>query len=369
MEGEKALIIIVDDNPANLRICKNVLAEKYTVATAPSAEKLFSLLEHNIPSLILLDINMPEIDGYQTINVLKSKPETRNIPVIFLTGRTDQDDELKGFSLGAIDYITKPIQPLLFLKRIEMHLMVEEQKRTLDQQAADLKYFHNNLQKMVDEKTQSILLLQNSLLKTMSELVECRDDITGRHIERTQKGIKILLNEIQRNHIYPEESEYWDIEMLVQCCQLHDVGKIFISENILRKPGKLSSEEFENMKVHTQIGKKIVEKVELLTIESEFLKFAKIFAASHHEWWDGTGYPHGLKENEIPLLGRVMAIADVYDALVSSRPYKKAYTHEEAVEIIKEQSGRQFDPVLVEIFSRTSDQFRDETGENIDNRD
>jgi len=368
MESEKALVIIVDDNPANLRICKNVLSEKYTVATAPSAEKLFSLLEHNIPSLILLDINMPEIDGYQTINVLKSKQETRNIPVIFLTGRTELDDELKGFSLGAIDYITKPIQPVLFLKRIEVHMLVEEQKKTLEQQAADLKYFNNNLQKMVDEKTQSLLMLQNSLLKTMAELVEYRDDITGRHIERTQKGIKILLNEIQKNHIYPEESGDWDIEMLVQCCQLHDVGKIFISDNILRKPGKLSSEEFEDMKVHTNMGKQIVEKIEILTRETEFLKFAKIFAASHHEWWNGTGYPHGLKENEIPLLGRVMAIADVYDALVSVRPYKKAYTHEEAVEIIKEQSGKQFDPVLIEIFLRISDQFRDEEGEKNDNR-
>jgi putative two-component system response regulator len=359
MEVDKNLIIMVDDNPANLRIGKNVLAQKFTVATAPSAEKLFTLLENNKPALILLDINMPEIDGYETIKMLKAKPETKDIPVIFLTGRAESDDELTGLSLGAIDYITKPIQPPLLLKRIEVHLLVEEQRKTMEQQAAELKFFNDNLQKMVNEKTQNILELQNALLKTMAELVEYRDDITGRHIERTQRGIRILLAEIKRDSIYKEEAKDWDIELLVQSCQLHDVGKIFISDNILRKPGKLSGEEFEDMKVHTDVGKQIVEKVELMATESEFLKFAKIFAASHHEWWDGTGYPKKLKGNEIPLLGRVMAIADVYDALVSVRPYKEAYTHEEAVKIIIEGAGTQFDPNLIEIFKKTADQFKD----------
>lgn len=359
MEGEKTLIIMVDDNPANLRIGKNVLAEKYTVATAPSAEKLFSLLENNNPSLIMLDIDMPVMDGYEAIKVLKSKPQTKDIPVIFLTGRTESDDELAGLSLGAVDYITKPIQPLLLLKRVELHLLVAEQKRTLEKQAADLKYFNDNLQKMVDEKTQNILELQNALLKTMAELVEYRDDITGRHIERTQRGLRILLDEIQKSGIYNEETKNWDIELLVQSSQLHDVGKIFISDNILRKPGKLTSEEYENMKVHTNIGRQIVEKVEILANESVFLEYAKVFATSHHERWDGTGYPNGLKGTEIPLLGRVMAIADVYDALVSVRPYKEAYTHEKAVDIIKESSGTQFDPALVELFVKVSDQFKD----------
>ena len=359
IKGEDTLIIMVDDNPANLRIGKNVLAEKYMVATAPSAEKLFGLLETNNPALILLDVEMPEIDGFETIKVLKSKPQTKDIPVIFLTGRTEADDELNGFSLGAIDYITKPIQPLLFLKRIEVHLLLEKQKKTLAQQAADLKYFNDNLQKMVDEKTQDILQLQNALLRTMAELVEYRDDITGRHIERTQQGLRILMIEIQKKGIYPEESESWDIETLVQCCQLHDVGKIFISDSILRKPGRLSDNEFEDMKVHTNVGKQIIEKVEMLTKESQFFKFAKIFAASHHERWDGKGYPHGLKGIEIPLLGRIMAISDVYDALVSVRPYKSAYTHEEAIRIIKEGSGSQFDPVLVDVFIETSDHFRE----------
>jgi len=357
---ERDLVFIVDDNPSNLRIVKNILAEKYAVATAPSAEKLFELLVNNKPALILLDIEMPEIDGYETIKALKSKSETKDIPVIFLTGHTEAEDEVTGLSLGAIDYISKPIQPVLLLKRIEVHLLVEKQRVILEHQAAELKFFNDNLRKLVDEKTQSVLQLQNVLLKTMAELVEYRDDITGRHIERTQKGIRLLLTEVKTNSIYMEEAEEWDIELLVQSCQLHDVGKIFISDSILRKPGQLSGDEFEDIKIHTHIGKQIVEKVEMLAVESEFLRYAKVFAESHHEKWDGSGYPSGLKGPEIPLLGRVMAIADVYDALVSVRPYKNSYTHEEAVEIIKEGSGTQFDPELIKIFLKISDQFRDE---------
>jgi putative two-component system response regulator len=351
MENGKELLFLVDDNPANLRIGKNVLSEKYHVATAPSADKMFSLLENNIPEIILLDIDMPEMNGYEAIKALKSKPETKDIPVIFLTARTESGDELEGLSLGAIDYIGKPFQPPLLLKRIEVHLLVESQRKSL-------KNFNDNLQVMVEEKTQSVLDLQNALLKTMAELVECRDDITGGHIERTQRGVQILLEEIERSGVYAEETKDWSHSLLLQSCQLHDVGKISISDSVLKKPGKLTDEEFEDMKKHTSFGKQIVEKVEALAKESDFLKYAKIFAATHHEKWDGTGYPEGLKEHGIPLLGRIMAIADVYDALVSIRPYKKAFTHEEAVDIIVKGKGTQFDPVLVDVFLRTSDQFK-----------
>jgi len=343
MKIAKKLIILVDDNPANLRIGKNVLTEKYTVATAPSAQKMFSLLETNIPAIILLDIDMPEMNGYETIKLLKSKPETKDIPVIFLTAKTESDDELEGLSLGAIDYITKPFNPALLLKRIEVHLLVEDQKK-------ELEYFNKNLQKMVEEKTQSVLELQNALLKTMAELVECRDDTTGGHIERTQRGIKILIDELEKSSIYKMETNGWDIDLLLQSSQLHDVGKISIDDNILKKPGKLTAEEFNLMKKHAIFGEQIIEKIETMAKESEFLKYAKIFAASHHENWDGSGYPRGLKGEEIPLLGRIMAVADVYDALTSVRPYKGAFSHEDAVKIIIEGSGTQFDPALVEIF-------------------
>jgi putative two-component system response regulator len=350
MDNEKKLVLLVDDNPANLRIGKNVLAEKYAVATAPSAEKMFVLLENNNPAIILLDIDMPDMDGYEAIKVLKSRPKTKNIPVIFLTAKTESDDELEGLSLGAIDYITKPFNPALLLKRIEGHILLEAQRK-------ELLSFNENLQKMVEEKTQSILELQNAILKTIAELVECRDDITGGHIERTQKGIKILLEEIEKSGIYKEETKNWDVDLLLQSSQLHDVGKISIDDNILKKPGQLNKEETDEMKKHAAFGEQIIEKIESLAKESEFLNYAKIFAASHHEKWDGSGYPRGLKGNEIPLLGRIMAIADVYDALISIRPYKKAFTHEEAVKIITENKGKHFDPDLVDLFVKNSHQF------------
>jgi len=293
MDSEKKIILLVDDNPANLRIGKNVLVEKYAVATAPSAEKMFSLLETNNPSLILLDVDMPEMNGYEAIKILKSKPQTKDIPVIFLTARTESDDELAGLSLGAIDYIVKPFQPPLLLKRIEVHLLVEAQRK-------ELQYFNENLLKMVEEKTESILELQNAMLKTIAELVECRDDITGGHIERTQRGIKILLEELEKSGVYRDETEGWDMSLLLQSCQLHDVGKISIDDRILKKPGRLSDEEFEEMKKHAIFGEQIIEKIEALAKESDFLNYAKIFAASHHEKWDGSGYPRGLKEIKYP---------------------------------------------------------------------
>jgi putative two-component system response regulator len=351
MENEKKLVLLVDDNPANLKIGKNVLSEKYRVATAPSAEKMFGLLENNSPAIILLDIDMPEMNGYEVIKILKSKPETARIPVIFLTARTEAGDELEGLTLGAIDYITKPFQPPLLLKRIEVHLLVEEQ-------AAELKNFNDNLQKMVEEKTQNIIDLQDALLKTMAEMVECRDNNTGGHIERTRRGVQILLEEIEKHGLYPEETKGWDVNLLLQSSQLHDVGKISIDDNILKKPGKLSDDEFEGMKKHVSFGEAIIEKIESLSKESDFLKYAKIFAASHHEKWNGTGYPRGLKGAEIPLLGRIMAIADVYDALVSVRPYKKAFTHEEAARIIIDSKEKHFDPVLVDLFIGASEEFR-----------
>jgi putative two-component system response regulator len=351
MESDRKLVILVDDNLANLKIGNNLLEEKFTVATAPSAAKMFSLLKNNTPAIILLDIDMPEMNGYEAIKILKSTPETKDIPVIFLTAKSESEDELEGLSLGAIDYITKPFNPALLLKRIEVHLLVEGQRK-------ELQYFNENLQKMVEEKTENILDMQNALLKTMAELVECRDDITGGHIERTQRGIKILLEEIRKNGVYQEETKDWDVNLLLQSSQLHDVGKISISDNILKKPEKLTDEEFNEMKKHASFGEEIIERIEALTKESDFLNYAKIFAASHHEKWDGSGYPRGLKGNTIPLLGRIMAIADVYDALTSVRPYKKAFSHEEAARIITEGNGTQFDPRLVEVFLSAAEQFR-----------
>ncbi|MDR2733452.1 MAG: response regulator [Spirochaetota bacterium] len=358
MRDEKPLIMLVDDNPTNLRIGKNVISEKYNTATAPSAEKLFKLLEVMTPDMILLDVDMPEMDGYETIRILKSKQSTQNIPVMFLTAKTESEDELMGLSLGAVDYITKPFQPVLLLKRIEIHLLIQAQRLSLEAQASELRNFNENLQSMVEEKTKDIMTLQNIFLTSLAEVVEARDDTTGQHIERTQLGVGVLLDEIIKRGLWPNETRDWNKELVLQSCQLHDLGKVGVSDAILKKPGKLTTDEFDEMKKHTILGKQMIEKAQSMTNVSDFLEYAKIFVSFHHEYWDGSGYPYGLKGEEIPLLGRIMAIADVYDALVSVRPYKPAYPHQKAVQIIRERRGTQFDPTLVDIFLESADCFR-----------
>ncbi|MDR2535872.1 MAG: response regulator [Treponema sp.] len=350
MGTNRKKILLVDDNITNLTVGKNALIEKYDVFTIPSGEKLFKMLEKVIPDMILLDVEMPEMNGYDVIKGLKKQDKTANIPVIFLTAKNDDGSELQGLSLGAIDYITKPFSPPLLLKRIEVHLLVESQKR-------ELKEYNTNLQNMVKEKTKEVVSLQNAILRTVAELVESRDSITGGHIERTERYLKILVEGMREQNFHVPEIAAWDTDILFQSAQLHDVGKIVIKDNILFKPGKLNYEEFEEMKKHTTFGVHVIEKIEESTSERIFLEHAKIFAGTHHEKWDGTGYPKGLKGSDIPLQGRLMAIVDVYDALLSERPYKKAFTHEEAVNIIKGNSGTHFDPELVVLFISVADKF------------
>jgi putative two-component system response regulator len=365
MNTEQAMIVIVDDNIANLRLAKNALEGICEVFTLPSAEKMFDLLKRNKPNLILLDIEMPIMDGYAAIKILKQDTATRDIPVVFLTGRGDEESELEGLSLGAVDYISKPFMPQLLCKRVELHLTMEAQKHKLEDQTKmleekrlELQNFNNNLQKMVEEKTEKVLELQNAILKTVADLVESRDDATGGHVERTQYGLQVLINAMQELGLYRDQMQNWDLNLMLQSSQLHDVGKISISDSILNKPGKLTPEEFEEIKTHTTLGIKIIERIEASTSENDFLMYAKIFAGTHQEKWDGSGYPLGLIGENIPLPGRLMAIADVYDALTSDRPYKKAFSHEDAVRIIIEGRGTHFDPVLVDVFEQVADQFK-----------
>jgi putative two-component system response regulator len=317
----------------------------------PSGEKLFKLLEKTTPDLILLDIEMPEMNGHEVIKRLKESKCTRDIPVIFLTARNDNGSELEGLSMGAIDYIGKPFSPALLLKRIDLHLLVESQKKVLEE-------YNVNLQKLVDKKTEAVLQLQNAVLQTIAELVECRDDITGGHIERTQHYLRILVYSMLDMGVYTGRAKEWaNSDLFFQSAQLHDVGKIAISDSILMKPGRLTDEEFRTMQSHTTFGGKVIEKIISMTSEQSFLEHAKIFAETHHEKWDGSGYPNGLKGEDIPLQGRLMAIADVYDALISERPYKKAMPHHEAAAIIKEGRGTHFDPLLVDVFVSVADSF------------
>jgi len=252
---------------------------------------------------------------------------------------------------------TIAVYVLIFGITLVFEISRETKDRVNEKLTLKIRETNENLQNIVAERTEKIVMLQNSILKTMAHLVEYRDLITGEHIERTQRGVNLLLSEIRNQKLFEEIIDAWDIDLILQSVQLHDIGKIAISDRILNKPARLTKDEYDQMKAHTTFGLKIIERIEADSGESELLTHAKIFAVSHHERWDGSGYPYGLRGDAIPLQGRIMAIADVYDALISERPYKKAYAHEHAVEIIAHGKGTQFDPVLTDLFIEIKSKF------------
>jgi putative two-component system response regulator len=350
MENVRYKIIMVDDNMAILTMGRNMLKTYYEVYPAPTAAKLFEILESVTPDLILLDVIMPEMNGYDVMKKLRDDPRYVNIPVIFLTAKRDESSELEGFDLGAADYISKPFSAPLLLKRIANQILIVQQKK-------DLKDYADNLAEKVRDKTREVLNLQNAVLTTVADLVEYRDKLTGGHINRTQLYLKALTEELVREGTYADIIKKWDMDFFLASAQLHDVGKIAIPDHILNKPGKLDPDEFEIMKTHVIVGVEAIEGIMKNTEEHAFLNHALLIAGTHHEKWDGSGYPKGLKGEEIPLEGRLMAIADVYDALISARPYKSSFSHEEACKVIEEGSGTHFDPVLVGVFKNIENEF------------
>ncbi|MDR2301172.1 MAG: response regulator [Deltaproteobacteria bacterium] len=350
MDSKRKKIMLVDDNIANLAMGKNMLKEAYEVYPVPSAAKLFDLMDHVTPALILLDVMMPEMNGYEAIKKLKANERFADIPVIFLTSMNDEDSELEGLSLGAIDYVIKPFSAPLLLKRIENHLLIVSQK-------AELKNYNENLQAMVEEKTAQVFDLQNAVLATLAEMVEFRDNMTGGHVTRTKMYLEVLVAQMHEEKLYLDEVLSWDMNFFLQSSQLHDVGKIAISDAILNKPGKLDDDEFEQMKMHVTYGVDAINRIADKTSEHKYLYHAAIFAGTHHEKWDGTGYPKGLAGFDIPLEGRLMAIADVFDALISKRPYKPPMPVEKAISIICEGAGTHFDASLVGVFEKVADKF------------
>jgi len=358
MDKALDLVVVVDDDLINLTAIKNKLSDRYIVVTVPSGEKLFALLGKVSPVLILLDVEMPVMDGYSVMERLQNTESTAHIPVIFLTAKSDTQSEIKGLDLGAVDYITKPFSWELLFKRIDTQITLKKQKSEL---------IRNNLSLAceVDKKTQSVLELQSAILKAIAELVECRDTTTGGHIERTQHYLRMLVEFSIEQNVYAEDMRSWDLELLVLSSQLHDVGKVSIRDKILIKRGKLTFEEFEEMKKHTLYGVDIIRRIERAATENEFLFYAEIMAGSHHEKWDGSGYPYGLRGEDIPLQGRLMAMVDVYDALTNERPYKKAFSHEQSVEIIASEAGVHFDPLIAGVFLTYEKEFQRSLVKNI----
>ena len=330
-------IFVVDDNDTNLSKAEEGLEDIYDVMTIPSGVRLFTILKKVKPNLILLDIEMPEMDGFQVLEQLMSDKEYKNIPVIFLTGVRSPEVEARGFENGAVDFITKPFSTPVLLNRVKLHIDV-------------------NL--LIKEHTERLARNHQNMIFILADMVENRDSGTGGHIERTSEYVKVIVAEMQKQGTYSEEIKDWDLEMMGICAILHDIGKIGVTDSILNKPGRLTDDEFALMKNHASNGAKIINRVINRTGEDEFLHNALLFAEFHHESWDGSGYPHGLKGMDIPIQGRIMAIADVYDALISERPYKPAFTHEKAVDIIMKDSGKRFDPKISEIFNAIHEQFR-----------
>jgi putative two-component system response regulator len=353
MDKKRRTLFIVDDNLTNLNIAKDILSEEYNVITIPSADKMFTMLKKTIPNIILLDIEMPEMSGYDAIKILKANARYKEIPVIFITVRGDSASELEGLKLGAVDYISKPFAPQLLAKRVEVHMTIESQKE-------QLMHFNDNLICMVNEKAQAVTGLQNAIISTITELVECRDYSVNGHIERIQRYLKILVDALTASGMYSDVIKDWKIDAFIQSSHLHDVGKIAVDGTILNKPARLTADEFEEIKRHAAYGVQVIERIqEYSLVKDPLLEHAKIFAGTHHEKWDGSGYPNGLRGEEIPLQGRLMAIADVYDSLISERPYKKAVPHEDAVKIIEAGRGTHFDPNLVDLFMKRENEFKE----------
>ena len=357
MGNSRNTIILVDDNLTNLAVGKNMLKTFYHVIPAPSAREMFEDLEKVIPDLILLDIEMPEMNGYEAIEKLKADARFAEIPIIFLTAKDDADSELEGLDLGAVDYVTKPFSAPLLLKRISRELQVVQQNKELLLTQTALRDNLAIMETQVQEKADEIYRLQNAILANIADLVELRDECTGGHILRTQLYLKIMLDEMARRGVYIEEIGDWNNDEVLSSAKLHDVGKIAVPDAILNKPGRLTPEEFEIMKTHVLAGVDVIDKIMKDTYESKYLQHALNIIGTHHEKWDGRGYPIGLKGKNIPLEGRLMAVADVYDALVTVRPYKTPFTHEQAREIFEKEAGKQFDPALVKIFLDVGEQF------------
>ncbi|MDR3200112.1 MAG: response regulator [Spirochaetales bacterium] len=322
-------ILVVDDNLANLKQIQMQLAETYQVILAKSGAQALQICCQQAPDIILLDIDMPEMDGFETLSRLKQNAALTKIPVIFLTANHDVMTEIRALQSGAMDFITKPFEKSILLHRIGLHLRFSQYQHFLEDTVKEL---------------------EDSIVVSFSELIECRDENTGGHIQRTSAYVEMLAKELRsRGHFLDDLSDA-EMTMIVRAALLHDIGKIGISDNILLKPGRLEPEEFTIMKTHTTIGADILQTMYERTPTQHYLKYAKLIAEQHHEKYDGTGYPKGMRGDDITLCGRLMAVADVYDALVADRIYRKAMSHEEACKIIVSGKGSHFDPRIVEAF-------------------
>ena len=353
MANEKPRLLLVDDNPDNLMVLHGLLQENYRTILATNGEDALALCQkEQLPELILLDVMMPGMDGYSVCEKLKTSPRTADIPVVFLTARMEKEAESKGFLVGGVDYITKPFSPPVLKARVETHLALKQTRDALKDQNA-------LLEERVEQRTRSISALKDAIIMAMASLAETRDNETGNHLRRTQWYVRLFAEQLSLLPQYKDRLTAARISLLYKSAPLHDIGKVGVPDRILLKPGKLTEEEFIVMKRHTEYGRDaIIAAEQSLAGEDTFLSLAKEIAFGHHEKWDGSGYPQGLSGDAIPLSARLMALADVYDALISKRVYKPAFSHEKARGIILEGRGTHFDPQIVDAFLAVEDEVR-----------
>ncbi len=338
------LILIVDDTPEELHVLMDCLKGEFALIAAKDGVKALHLAVERIPDVILLDILMPGMDGYEVCARLQTDVRTRDIPVLFITSLNDEDDEARGLALGAVDYITKPFRPALVKMRVRNQFKLKQHRDHLD--------------KLVKERTAELSLTQEATIEGLATLAECRDPETGGHIKRTQNYVKALAERAMAHPRFAPHINKSVVELLYLSAPLHDVGKVGVPDSILLKPGKLTDEEYIVIKKHSGLGHVSLSKAEEKLGGNSFLRLAREIAHGHHERWDGKGYPQGLREDAIPLSARIMAIADVYDALISRRVYKPPFPHAKAVGIILEGRGTQFDPDLCDLFQEIQEGFR-----------
>ena len=341
----KATILVVDDTPENLALMSALLKDEYTVKVANSGARALKIAHADPPpDLILLDVMMPQMDGYEVCRQLKLDPRTRDIPVIFITAQSGIEHERHGLEMGAVDYIGKPVSPPIVLARVKNHLALKR--------AADFMRNRNDLLEVsVKKRTEEMQAIQEVAIQVVTSLAETRDPETGNHIRRTQLYMQVLAEKLSNHPRFISELGVYEIETMYKSAPLHDIGKVGIPDNILLKPGRFTAEEFEIMKTHTTLGYEAIARAEQqLGINVDFLRTAKQIALSHQEKWDGSGYPQGLAGDDIPLAARLMAVVDVYDALISRRVYKEGMPHEDALLIMREGRGTHFDPDILDAF-------------------
>lgn len=346
-----ATIMVVDDTPANLNILRLMLQGKgYRVLAFPSGATALNAMSISPPDLIMLDVMMPEMSGFEVCERIKADETLKDIPVLFISALTEVADKVRAFAVGAVDYVTKPFSFEEVNARVDTHLRLRKMKLELEK--------HNlYLEELVNAQVREISDSQLATIMAVSKLAEYRDDETGHHIERTRMFCRTIAEQLRRNSHYEDTISDAYLEDIFHAAPLHDIGKVGIADNILLKPGKLTAEEFEIMKTHAMIGANTLLTVSNRYPKNTFVNMGIAIARAHHEKWDGSGYPDGLAGEDIPLAGRIMALADVYDALRSKRPYKEPFSHEKSCAIILEGKGTHFDPAVIDAFQEVEDRF------------